>query len=110
MGKLLDANIVHNQDFENAILAVSSGEKLHRSQKLLLANFGPNVEVIDDSRNEETSFAQKILSNAIKQAKFLANGFHQLQADVSVALVWPKRYFHHNEAACVQFTWKDLCF
>ena len=60
MGKLLDANIVHNKDFQNTILSVLSGEKLNSSQELLLAIFGPNVEVLDDSDNEEASFAQKI--------------------------------------------------
>ena len=69
MGKLLDANIVYNKDFENALLAVLSGEKLNSSQELLLANFGPNVELLDDSDNEEASFAQKNLKKRNKTSE-----------------------------------------
>ena len=69
MGKLLDANIVHNKDSENAILAVLSGETSNSSQELLLATFGPNVEVLDNSDKEEASFAQKILKKRKKTSE-----------------------------------------
>ena len=96
-GKLSDANIVHNEAFENAILVFLSGEKSNSSQDLLLATFWPNVEIPDDSDNEGAYFAQKILTKRKKTCEIsckwipLTSNICERSFSVAKQIRWPQR-------------------